>query len=347
MLAARLYGKDDVRVEDVPDPAISPGEALLKVGCACICGTDMRMIRNGEFGDGAPMPLILGHEFAGEVIEVGSDVEGIDVGISVAVAPNMGCGSCDLCMSGRTHLCSQYRALGIHLDGAFAEYVRIPEAALRQGNVFPLSEGLSLEEAALAEPLSCAYSTFERCHPSEGEAVLVMGAGPVGLMHAKLAAMAGARLVALSDTDAGRLERVRAIDGRFVPLSSDGLESRINELTGGRGVNVCIVACSSPTAQEQALRLCAFEGRICFFGGLPKDNSLVPLDTNRIHYRQLTVTGTTRSSVGQFRRTLELLSDGLVSVCELITSRVPLKSFGEAVRAAAGYKGLKTAILFD
>ncbi len=347
MLAARLYGKDDLRVENAPDPLIASGDVLLKVSCACICGTDIRMIRNGEPGAGAAMPLILGHEFAGEVVQAGGDVEGIGVGEFVVVAPNMGCGECELCVSGRTHLCPKYRAFGIHLDGAFAQYVRIPEAAIRQGNVIPLPDGLSAEEAALAEPLSCAYSAFERCRPSRGESVLVMGAGPVGLIHAKLAAMAGAEPVALSDPDAGRLEQVRAIDSRFVPLLSDGLESQIDKLTGGRGVDVCITACPSPAAQEQALRLCAFEGRVCFFGGLPKSQSLVRLDTNLIHYRQLTVTGTTRSSVRQFRRTLELLNGGQLSVSELITSRIPLEACGEAVRAAAGYKGLKTAIKFD
>ena len=164
MLAARLYGKEILKVEEIAQPQITSDEVLLNVRSAFLCGTDVRMYGNGHKNVNADSPLVLGHEVSGIIAQVGKDVAGYEEGMRVAVAPNMGCGICDLCVSGNTHLCPDYTALGISLDGAFAQYVRIPAAAVRQGNIVELSKTTSFREAALAEPLSCVYNNFERCH---------------------------------------------------------------------------------------------------------------------------------------------------------------------------------------
>lgn len=342
MQAALFYGKQDIRVEKVPKPRISDREVLLDVHCAFICGTDVRMIQNGHTS--TRMPLVLGHELSGTISAVGKHVRGYTEGMRVTVAPNMGCGTCDLCISGNTHLCPDYQALGIHVDGGFAEYVRIPAPAVEQGNIYELPEQVSFENAALAEPFSCVYNGFERAQIGPGDVVLVIGAGPIGIMHAKLAKMAGASSVILNDLLAERLEPCRKSDASFILHEGVDIKDRIMELTNGRGVDVCITACPAPAAQVTAIELAAINGRIVFFGGLPKDRADVVLNTNLIHYKQLIVTGTTRSSLRQYRKTLDLIAGGLVSVSDLVTSKFHLSDINQALDCAAKGVGLKNLI---
>jgi L-iditol 2-dehydrogenase len=268
------------------------------------------------------------------------------MGMRVAVAPNMGCGLCDLCVSGNTHLCDNYIAFGINIDGGFAEYVKIPEAAIKQGNIIEIGENVSFEEAALAEPLSCVYNGFERCEISPGDAVLIIGAGPIGIMHAKLAKMAGARVL-ITDFVWERLEVCREMDPEFQIISGEKiLVDAVLEITNGKGVDVCITACPSVAAQEQSLELMAVNGRVLFFGGLPKGVK-ASLDTNLIHYRQLKISGTTRASMNQFRKTIDLIAKGLIEIKSLITSTFSIEDFLEAIEKADKAEGLKNAVVFQ
>ena len=169
MLALRLYGPQDIRLEEVPIPVLQPGEILLKTDAAAICGTDVRMWKNGAAGVDSEHPLILGHEFSGTIEEVGSGVPFYQKGMQVAMQPNIGCGICDRCVDGKFHLCEHYRAFGINMDGAFAEYVRIPADAVIRGNLMVLPENVTPAEAAVTEPLSCAYNGFSKCFVKPGE----------------------------------------------------------------------------------------------------------------------------------------------------------------------------------
>lgn len=346
MNALRLHGQDDLRHEDLPRPDLAPGEMLLRVRSALICGTDLRMVASGSCSGG--LPRVLGHEMAGQVAEVADGAAGQwHRGQRIAVAPNVGCGRCDLCRACDTHLCADYRALGIHLDGAFAEFVRIPAAAIEQGNVVALADTMSFDTAALAESLSCVLSSADRLQPVEGATVLVLGAGVIGLMHAMLMQRLGARRVILSDPNTGRLERCGAVLPDVVTVEPDTLAATVDELTAGRGIDVAITACPAPEAQITALELAALNGRICLFGGLPKDRASVPLDTNRIHYRQLTLTGTTRSSPEHLRRAVGIIAEGGVPWDELVTSRFRLDEADRAFDAARSGAGWKSAIVFD
>jgi L-iditol 2-dehydrogenase len=346
MKAALLYGKELLEIAEIPVPEIGDGEILLRVKSAAICGTDIRMIRNGYKGVDAGHPLVLGHELAGVVERVSAGVRGFRPGMRVAVAPNMGCGQCEWCVGGNTHLCAEYRALGINLNGGFAEYARVPADAVAQGNVMELAGNVSFDEAAINEPLSCVYNGFLQYEVHPGDAVLIIGAGPIGLLHAKLAKMAGAAAVLVNDLSAERLAACRAIDDSFVVVGNERLRETVMELTCGRGLDVCVTACPAPSAQAGSLELMAMFGRVCFFGGLPKDKEIVPLNTNIIHYRQLRVTGSTRASVSQFRKTLDLVSSGRLSVRELVTGRFPLEKMREAVELAGAASGLKSVITF-
>ncbi|MDR1801049.1 MAG: alcohol dehydrogenase catalytic domain-containing protein [Lachnospiraceae bacterium] len=344
MKAARLYGIKDIRIEDVPTPKPSSGEILLKVKAAAVCGTDVRMWGFGAKGVDAEHPLILGHEFSGVIEELGSQVSGYEVGQSVAVAPNMGCGICDLCVSGNGQLCEDYKAFGVNIDGGFAEYVLIPEKAVRGGNIVPI-DGISFEAGALNEPLSCAFNGSSHCRIRPGNLVLVVGAGVIGIMHAFLAKMAGAGKVVLSDLEESRLEKVKELDPDFITVGALDIE-KVKELTLGHLFDVIITACPSPAAQASSFSFAAVNGRICFFGGLPKEKEEVALNTNIIHYKQLLVTGTTRASHIQYRDTLRFIKEGLIPADKLITKKAPLEDINVLFSLAERAIGLKNVVEF-
>ncbi len=344
MRAALLYGREDLRIQDVAVPEIGANEVLLKVMTAAVCGTDVRMYKNGYKGISEDSPLVLGHELSGFIAKKGRNVHNYQEGARVAVAPNMGCGTCDWCVGGNTQLCSNYRAFGINIYGGFAEYMRIPEDAVRQGNIIEIAPEVSFEEAAIAEPLSCVYNAFLRYRILPGEVALIIGAGPIGLMHAKLARMAGAATVILNDLSEERLAICKKVDDSLVTISGSSLEGRVMEISRGRGVDVCVTACPSPEAQALALRLAAVNGRVLFFGGLPADRAEVALDTNMIHYKQITISGTTRSSLTHFRKILEIIAGGIVQVKDLITGSYKIEEIETAFGNVLQSSGLKNMI---
>ncbi len=346
MRAARLYGKEDLRVEEVPVPEIGPGDILLRVKASAVCGTDVRMYRNGARGASPENPLILGHEISGIVEAVGPGVSGYSKGMPVAVAPNMGCGVCDQCVSGNTQMCPTFRAFGINIPGGFAPYVRIPREAVLQGNLAPIPEGADFVSAALVEPLACVYNAFQRVAIVPGDTVLVIGAGPIGLMHAKIALMAGAGKVFMNDLSAERLSLCRKVEPSIVALESAGLKERLSALTGGKGVSVCITAAPSAEAQILALEVVGVNGRVMFFGGLPEGKSKVALDTNLVHYKQITISGTTRQSLIQYRQTLALVAAGRVVVKDLVTMSSPVDDIKASIEQVMQGKGLKNVIEF-
>ncbi|MDB6170757.1 MAG: L-iditol 2-dehydrogenase [Chthoniobacteraceae bacterium] len=345
MKAARLFGKNDLRVQDIPVPELQPGEILLRTASASVCGTDIRMLKHGHAQATADAPLVIGHEMAGRVERVGEGVVGYQVGQRVCVAPNYNPIPSALTVAGEGHLDPDYRALGIHEDGGFAEFVRIPALAVQQGNVFPIAAHVSFTEAALIEPMSCVYNAYEKAGTRPGDTVLIIGAGPIGVMHAKMSRLAGAGKVIINDVHAERLEMARAIDPSFITIHGD-LRAEISRITGGRGPDVIITACPVPEVQTLAVEIAAINGRIVFFGGLPKDRAVVPLDANIIHYRQLVVTGTTRQSLRQFQATLALVSDRVLRLEDLVTSTYPVEETEKAIAAMANATGLKSRLEF-
>lgn len=345
MQAARLYDKELIRIDDIAVPSISDDEVLLRTGAAFICGTDVRFFKNGK-PNTSDEPVVLGHEFAGTIEKVGKNVTGYTPGMRVAVAPNYGCGTCDQCVSGDSHLCRKSEAIGVTIDGGFAEYIRIPAPAVRQGNITPLNESISFAEAALAEPLSCVYNAYEKVGIYPGDTVLVIGAGPIGLLHARVAFLAGAAKVYINDLSSERLEIAAKLIPGIIPLPAADLEENFHTVTGGRLADVVITAASAAPIQEMSFRLAGLNGRIMFFGGLPKGKSVVPLDTNEIHYKLLTVCGTTRQSLRQYRHCVRLIESGRIPVKDIITASAGLKDISSIISSVAAGKGLKSAILF-
>lgn len=345
MLAAVYHGIDDLRLEERDVPPIGEEEALLRVRAASICATDLRILGAGHFKIPEGTTRVLGHEFAGEVAAVGARVIGLAVGMRIALAPNIGCGVCEQCIQGRNHLCPNYEAFGITLDGAFAEYMRVPAAAIRQGNIVEIPEDLPFDQAALNEPLSCCYNGFLACRVQLGDIVLIVGAGPIGLMHLLLARSGGASQVIVSEVDAERGAQAREFGADIVvnPAEED-LFARLNKETRGHRADVVIVAAPVHQAQEQALELAAVQGRINYFGGLPKGKETIAFNSNRVHYRQLVVTGTTGSSIHQYRQTMSLLASRRIDSGRFISTRYQLHDIHAAFRHARSRQALKIVV---
>lgn len=344
MMAAVYHGPGDLRLERVAAPAVAADELLLRVESASICATDLRIVSGGHRHYPPGVRRIPGHEVAGFVEEVGPNVRGFRPGERVFIAPNVGCGECPLCRAGHDNLCPRFEAFGITMDGAFARYMRVTAAAIRRGNVIPLPDTLDFDTAALTEPLACVLRGQEAVELGAGDAVLVMGAGPIGLMHVLLARRRGARLIIASDLVPQRLAAARALGADLtVDIGEQDLAARVLAATGD-GADVVIVAAPAPQAMEQALGLAAVRGRINYFAGLPKQAPEIRLDVNLVHYRELRLTGTTACSTADCRRALDLLRSGALDLGLLIDACYPLAQVAAAFEHARNRTGLKIVI---
>ena len=346
MMKALVYhGPEDIRLEEVAQPQPDERELLLKVSSASICGTDLRIFHGQHRMYPEGTRRIPGHEVAGTIVEAGSSLQGFSEGNQVFIAPNMGCGQCQQCVEGNNNLCQDYNAFGVTLDGGFAEYMLIPEEAVRQGNIIPIEKSIDPAVAALLEPFACVLRGQNAVKVSAGDSVLVIGAGPIGLMHTKLAKVHGAGMVIVSEPKAERLEAARQNGADFTinPMEGD-LETFLLEKTQGRGADVIITAAPVHQAQALALSLAAVSGRINFFGGLPKDNPTINFNSNLVHYKELTITGTTACSTADCWQAARLVNQGLVDLSSLISRRFPLSQAIEAFSAAENRDSLKIVI---
>jgi L-iditol 2-dehydrogenase len=342
MRAVVFRGVGSIHTETLPDPELKRGEALLRVKAAAICGTDVRIARHGHHLIPHGTWRILGHEIAGVIEAVSSEAGGLKPGTPVAVAPNIHCGSCIHCISGNTHLCEHHVALGIGIDGGFAEYMVLPAKAIAQGNVIAMKEGTDFAQAALNEPLSCCFNSLEYTGFSLGETLLVIGAGPIGIMHTILANRMGAARVIVSEVSEERLKDVKGFGADvLINPAKQGLKEAVLEETHGRGVDVAIVACPVASAHNQALECLAPLGRLNIFGGLPKENPMTIVDANRIHYNYLKIVGTSRQSIGQYMKTLLLIEAGKIDLRPLVTGSFTLEQAEDAFKRSADGDGLK------
>jgi len=346
MLAAVYHGPHDIRLEEVPVPQQGPREVVMRVRAASICATDLRIFNHGHFKIPEGAVRILGHELAGEIVAVGEQVTHLELGARVAVAPNVGCGVCWECVQGNNNLCPDYDAFGITLDGSFAEYMLITAPAVQQGNVVEIPGSLSFVEAALSEPLSCCYNAQQACRLAPGETMVIMGAGPMGLMNLLLARYSGAGQVIVSEVQEARARQAVEFGADLVvdPSKRD-LREAVMEATGGRGADVVIVAVGSAALQEQAVELAARRGRVNFFAGLAAGRDRACVNSNRIHYGQVMITGTTGSNHRQYRQTMQLLASGRLSLQPLATARRPLQEIEAALADAASGEHLKVVLI--
>ena len=345
MLAAVYHGPNDLRVERHPLPEISPSEVLIKVVSTGICGTDIRILHGAHRKYPPGTIRIPGHEVVGDIVEIGSQVTGLETCQRVFIAPNMGCGHCRQCVSGNNNLCANYDAIGITLDGSFAEYMRVPESAVLQGNLIPVSKVVDPAVAALIEPFACVLRGQNALSIKPGETVLVIGAGPIGSMHILLARLRGAAVVIVSELIPERVMQAKEMGAdRVVNPSEEDLLAVVGEATDGQGVDTVIVAAPSHKAQEIAIEAAAISGRINFFGGLPKDRTEIKLNSNLVHYKELIITGTTACSTDDNWGAAAIVSSGRIDLSRLIGARFPLTRANDAFAAAEEGQSLKVII---
>ena len=304
------------------------------------------MWKNGHLPATPETPLILGHEMAGLIEEVGAGVVGYQVGQRVCVAPNYNPVPSRLVTAGEGHLDPHYRALGIHEHGSFAEFVRIPREGGVAGQRLPDSRPRQLRRRrarrAVGVRVQCLRESADR--PGRHGAHHRCGV-PSASCTRRFRRWPARGKVIINDVHAERLQIASELDPDFITVSGEPGDE-LMRLTDGAGADVVITACPVASVQTRALELAAVNGRVIFFGGLPKGKSLVPLDTNIIHYKQLMVTGTTRQSLKHFQKVLDLISNRLIEVEDLITSTHSLDDIQTAINNAAQASGLKTRIAF-
>ena len=345
MIAAVYHGPEDLRLEQFPTPSAGPGEIVLRVDFASICATDLRILRGVHRKYGPGTLRIPGHEMVGTIVELGTGVNHYALGERVVVAPNVGCGRCQECERGQNNLCANYDAIGITLDGAFAEFMRVPPPFLEQGNLIPFAEPLDGAAIALAEPFACVLHGQKALSIRPKDVVLVMGAGPIGIMHVLAARAAGVENILVSEQSGERLRMAKSSGAhRVINFREERLADVVEQETRGRGADVIIVAAGVRQAVEETPRLSAIAGRINLFAGLPSNDSGVALDANLIHYKELIVTGTTACSTDDCRHSVELISSRKVDLGPLVSKRYRLEQAREAFAAAAGGHVLKVVL---
>ncbi|HHY33025.1 MAG TPA: alcohol dehydrogenase catalytic domain-containing protein [Firmicutes bacterium] len=341
MKAAVYYGPRDVRVENVSEPALEPGEALLKVMFCGVCGTDIKTYLRGH-----PMfepPCILGHEPVGEIVEMrpGNDARGtgrVSVGDVVAVAPYVPCDKCRLCLKGRQEMCASKEGIA----GAFCEYIRLPGEVLAKG-ACKVPGGLSPRAACLAEPVACCLNAVDATSFDPGDSVLINGAGPMGLLMLELCKIRGAGAIFVSEPSETRRREAARRGALVIDPRVEDVRNRVNAETGGDGADAAFVCVGAAGALEDAVASVRPGGRVNLFGGFP-GGSEVPLDPNAIHYREVMLLGSFGFAPRHFHMAIRLLASGRLDVSGLLSQEFSLDDVGLALDTGASGETLKVLL---
>ena len=341
MKAAVVHGLNDIRIEEWPCPHPGPDEILVQVGAAGVCSTDVKQLAG--LSPPRHIPAVLGHELAGTIAQVGSRVASWKVGQRVAVYPIAACGQCHFCQLGKHSLCEKEFGLGHGVDGAFAEYCRVPAEILALGGVVDIG-AMPFEAAVLIEPLSCTISASRQCRTQPGDTVVVVGCGPMGQLNIYASQRAGARVIAV-DFKADRLAGAAHMgaDACFNPEDGDVREA-ILALTGQRGADVVIVAVGFVPAVVDSLPYVRKGGVINIFGGTPQGDML-EIDPRWLHYGEICLTGTFGSSVKDFWQAHSWLQEDTDTIRRILSHTCDLQDIVIAVNRVKEGKGTKTVVV--
>ncbi|MFO7917052.1 MAG: zinc-dependent alcohol dehydrogenase family protein [Anaerolineae bacterium] len=324
MKAAVFYGAGDLRIEERERPRAKEGEVLMEVLACGICGTDHH-IYHGQFE--AKSPVVPGHEYTGRIVEVGKGVRDLAVGDRVAVDPNIHCGACRFCRRGDIHLCKNLCALGVDIDGGFAELAAVPRK-----QCYLLPDSVSSLEGALTEPLACCVHGIDLAEVGVGDRVAIIGGGLIGQMLAQLARLRGAGYLILSDPIGARREMALSLGADMVidPASSDAFQG--TPLV--EGADVVIEAVGSTETAAQAIEWAAPGGAIVWFGVAPPGDR-VDVEPNLVFRKELTIRGSLVNP-HTHDRALALLASGQVDVAPLITRTIGLDALLQILSQDAG-----------
>jgi L-iditol 2-dehydrogenase len=320
MNAAVLHGREDVRIEQVPVPEAASGELIVSVGAALTCGTDLKVFRRGYHARMIVPPALFGHELAGTVVQVGEGVTGFATGDRVVALNSAPCGHCYFCERGQENLCDDL----LFNNGAYAEFIRIP-ARIVAKNTLHIPDQVPFEHAALTEPLACAVNGFEDSHPRAGDTVAVIGGGPLGLMILHVAALSGCEVISIVKHE-GQVAAARQLGAAHV-VQTASIRTAIKETRAltpkNRGVDIAIEAVGMPESWQEAVELVRKGGTVNFFGGCALGTH-VSLDTNRIHYSNITMRATFHHTPAICRKALDLIAGGRFQAAAFITGHAHL-----------------------
>jgi len=333
MKAAMLYGVKDLRVQDTNIPTVNDGEILVKIKAATTCGTDLKIYQRGYVSGVIKLPTVFGHEWAGDVVDVGKGVSYFQKGMRVRAGNSSPCLRCYMCQRGKFNLCEDM----MWLWGAYAEYIKVPQRIVML-NTQEIPEHVTYEEAAVTEPLACVLHGVEEAGVKLGDSVAIIGAGPIGLLHLLTVRKMGAGRVIISDTIDERLRLAQKLGAdEAINAIQEGTVERTKKLTGGYGADVVIEAIGMPATWEQALRMVRKGGTVLEFGGCPPGTE-IKVSTEQLHYGETTIMGAFHTTPAHFRKALNLIASGTIKVKPLVTKRMKLDDIQQALETLATSK---------
>lgn len=314
---------------------------LVRVETCCICGGDIRNFHTGlRYG---VEQQVMGHEISGVVEEVGKNVTRFKPGDRVAIAPDVSCGECYYCKRGLVNLCMNHRMLGTNWPGGFAQYIHLPAEVLSHGFVEHIPDSLDFDEAAMAEPASSVIACQENNNVSLGDTVVVIGDGPIGCLHLEVARARGASRTIMVGLN--RLDMAAQFNPDYIINSAtqDPVEE-VRKITGGLGADIAICAAPVTSIQEQAVEMVRKRGRVVLFGGVSKNNPMTTLNSNLIHYNEITVVGSFSYPATGLAKAIDLIAAGKISAKKYVTKRVKLEEIPEGMAWAQEGKALRVAV---
>jgi L-iditol 2-dehydrogenase len=345
MLAAVLHGSEDLRMEWVPVPHAGEGEVLLRVGAALTCGTDLKVYRRGYHAMMLKPPIVFGHELAGVVVEAGAGVTKFAVGDRVLPMNSAPCDDCYFCARGQQNLCENL----LFNNGAYAEYMRIPSRIVGK-NTFRIPDEVPFEHAALTEPLACVVHGFEQSGARAGDTMAVIGAGPIGLMFMRVAKLRGLRVIAVvkRDDQIAAARRFGASEVVQIANRVDAVAAVRGLTRDARGADIVIEAVATPATWEWAVAMVRKGGVVNFFGG-PPSGTVVGLDTNRLHYGDITLKASFHHTPAACAAAFDLICEGDFKAADFITrsaklEEVPAVFARMMTRSADQISDIKTAV---
>jgi L-iditol 2-dehydrogenase len=343
MKVAVLEKLEKLSVQEAAMPACGEHEAVLKVNACSVCGSDIRIFHYGN--DRVKMPAVIGHEIAGEIVQVGSRVQGFAKGERVAVGADVPCGTCRWCTNGMGTNCRINYAIGYQFPGGYQQYMVLNQTTLDFGPVTKIPAGLSFAEAALAEPLACAVNGLELAQFSLGKSICIIGLGPIGCMMLELTRVFGASKVFAAQRSRTRLDMARRYlpDARYVATEEENLVDVVMRETDGEGVDLAITTAGTVQAHEDAIRMVAHRGYVNLFGGL-KNQPKLAIDSNLIHYKECFVMGSHGSLPRHHGKAVGLIARGSVTAKSYVSEVFPLEKIADAFAYHESRAGLKVIV---
>lgn len=343
MKAIVLHGPNDFATEDIEKPKAGDNEMLLRMQKAAICGTDMRIFA-GTKTKGIRYPSVVGHEMCGDICEIGKNVEGFKIGEKVSIANVIPCGACPACLEGKENACTNRKAIGYEFNGGFEEYVLLPELLIKSGNVIKLPEAVSYTAGALIEPLACCIRGLKNAGTGFNDVVLIVGAGPIGLMHMQLSKIVGAKKVIVSEPNEMRRKIALELGADLaVDSQKEDLQKIVMDQTGGMGADVIIMAIGVPALVNSTIKLCKKGGTVNLFAGFSGTGECA-IEVNTIHYNEINVNGSTAYKRIDYLEAADMVINKRINLDKIATDTYTLDKFKEAFEFCKSGKGLKVMI---